>query len=247
MGKFLSVDPITAQYPMLTPYQFASNRPIGAIDLDGLEAKDLMTGKVILFPTDEKLKKLKSNDYSYWSDMLAFEKANKNTDYVFGSNLIRRQLMEYANGNLMNTDYYDVTITKLPRNMTKTDIFDYVRKNFDKFMDHDIAKFGSEREENLNAWQSKDPTGAVITFANPMDYAPVVTSKYGNDYWVFTPVWTAEDNGHPLAGHREFGLTDTKDGKFVFYTRGVDLMCQFQMLYIIKLKREVGFSIKLIN
>jgi RHS repeat-associated protein len=37
IGKFLSVDPITAKYPELTPYQFASNRPIDGIDLDGLE------------------------------------------------------------------------------------------------------------------------------------------------------------------------------------------------------------------
>ena len=36
--RFLSVDPITSSYPMLTPYQFASNTPIQAIDLDGLEA-----------------------------------------------------------------------------------------------------------------------------------------------------------------------------------------------------------------
>lgn len=36
-GKFLSVDPLTQSYPMLTPYQFASNRPIDGIDLDGLE------------------------------------------------------------------------------------------------------------------------------------------------------------------------------------------------------------------
>ena len=38
LGKFLSVDPITADYPELTPYQFASNTPIQAIDLDGLES-----------------------------------------------------------------------------------------------------------------------------------------------------------------------------------------------------------------
>jgi hypothetical protein len=38
LGRFFSVDPITKQYPMLTPYQFASNTPIQAIDLDGLEA-----------------------------------------------------------------------------------------------------------------------------------------------------------------------------------------------------------------
>jgi len=37
IGKFLSVDPITDEYPELTPYQFASNRPIDGIDLDGLE------------------------------------------------------------------------------------------------------------------------------------------------------------------------------------------------------------------
>lgn len=37
VGKFLSVDPLTKSYPMLTPYQFASNRPIDGIDLDGLE------------------------------------------------------------------------------------------------------------------------------------------------------------------------------------------------------------------
>lgn len=37
LGRFLSVDPITANYPGLTPYQFASNRPIDGIDMDGLE------------------------------------------------------------------------------------------------------------------------------------------------------------------------------------------------------------------
>jgi len=38
VGRFLSVDPLTEDYPMLTPYQFASNSPIANIDLDGLES-----------------------------------------------------------------------------------------------------------------------------------------------------------------------------------------------------------------
>jgi RHS repeat-associated protein len=38
IGRFFNVDPLTKQYPELTPYQFASNTPIQAIDLDGLEA-----------------------------------------------------------------------------------------------------------------------------------------------------------------------------------------------------------------
>jgi RHS repeat-associated protein len=41
IGKFLSVDPLTGSYPELTPYQFASNTPVQAIDLDGLERLDM--------------------------------------------------------------------------------------------------------------------------------------------------------------------------------------------------------------
>ena len=37
VGRFLSVDPISKDYPELTPYQFASNTPIAATDIDGLE------------------------------------------------------------------------------------------------------------------------------------------------------------------------------------------------------------------
>jgi RHS repeat-associated protein len=37
LGKFLSVDPLTSSYPHYTPYQFAGNQPIWAIDKDGLE------------------------------------------------------------------------------------------------------------------------------------------------------------------------------------------------------------------
>jgi RHS repeat-associated protein len=36
-GRFLSVDPISKKYPELTPYQYASNRPIDGIDQDGKE------------------------------------------------------------------------------------------------------------------------------------------------------------------------------------------------------------------
>ncbi|MBD0350842.1 MAG: hypothetical protein ICV65_06805 [Flavisolibacter sp.] len=37
VGRFLSFDPLTKEYPELTPYQFASNRPLDGIDLDGKE------------------------------------------------------------------------------------------------------------------------------------------------------------------------------------------------------------------
>ncbi len=39
LGKFLSVDPLFKDYAMLTPYQFASNTPIQAVDIDGKEGE----------------------------------------------------------------------------------------------------------------------------------------------------------------------------------------------------------------
>lgn len=37
LAKFLSVDPLSDEYAYYTPYQFAGNKPIWAIDIDGLE------------------------------------------------------------------------------------------------------------------------------------------------------------------------------------------------------------------
>lgn len=37
LGRFFAVDPLTKSYPELTPYQFASNTPIWANELEGLE------------------------------------------------------------------------------------------------------------------------------------------------------------------------------------------------------------------
>ncbi|HUC83311.1 MAG TPA: RHS repeat-associated core domain-containing protein [Flavisolibacter sp.] len=37
LGRFLSVDPLADSYPWFTPYQFAGNMPIWAVDIDGLE------------------------------------------------------------------------------------------------------------------------------------------------------------------------------------------------------------------
>jgi RHS repeat-associated protein len=54
-GCFLSVDPLTKEYPFYTPYQFAGNKPIMAVDLDGLEEKivinDYKDGKLIATQT----------------------------------------------------------------------------------------------------------------------------------------------------------------------------------------------------
>jgi RHS repeat-associated protein len=37
LARFVSVDPLKDEYPFYTPYQYAGNKPINSIDLDGLE------------------------------------------------------------------------------------------------------------------------------------------------------------------------------------------------------------------
>jgi hypothetical protein len=46
VARFLSVDPLAPEYPWYTPYQFAGNTPIQAIDLDGLEPKIMITNQI---------------------------------------------------------------------------------------------------------------------------------------------------------------------------------------------------------
>jgi len=40
IGRFFSSDPLELQYPFLTPYQFSSNTPIMAVELEGLESSE---------------------------------------------------------------------------------------------------------------------------------------------------------------------------------------------------------------
>jgi RHS repeat-associated protein len=46
IGRFLSVDPLTKSYPWFTPYQFASNTPVQAIDVDGKEGETYLETKI---------------------------------------------------------------------------------------------------------------------------------------------------------------------------------------------------------
>jgi RHS repeat-associated protein len=59
LGRFLSTDPLSNTYPMLTPYQFASNTPIVGIDLDGLELRNALYN---YSNTGERLELKKSTD-----------------------------------------------------------------------------------------------------------------------------------------------------------------------------------------
>ncbi|MBL7801494.1 MAG: RHS repeat-associated core domain-containing protein [Chitinophagales bacterium] len=59
LARFKSVDPLTKSYPWYTPYQFAGNMPIGAIDLDGLEEKVV----IMSYDIHNNVSKIKVNSF----------------------------------------------------------------------------------------------------------------------------------------------------------------------------------------
>jgi RHS repeat-associated protein len=56
IAKFLSVDPLSSNFPFYTPYQFAANTPIMAIDLDGLESVVVINSNYFTKKLTEALK-----------------------------------------------------------------------------------------------------------------------------------------------------------------------------------------------
>lgn len=70
IGKFLSQYPLFETYPWLTPYQFASNSPIWAVDQDGLESKIVILGQnglpTIMEKTNDNLVEWQAKKASYY-------------------------------------------------------------------------------------------------------------------------------------------------------------------------------------
>jgi RHS repeat-associated protein len=64
LGRFLSVDPLTKSFPWYTPYQFAGNKVIAFIDLDGGEDKYYMV-EIWLNKTGTSLEKITVADVGY--------------------------------------------------------------------------------------------------------------------------------------------------------------------------------------
>ncbi|MEL7147688.1 MAG: RHS repeat-associated core domain-containing protein, partial [Bacteroidota bacterium] len=232
IGRFFAVDPLSHLFPWNSSYAFSENKVIASIELEGLESVDLNSGKIIDMPGMVELKKLSSEDYGFWRDMLLWEKSpeyRKVFDMADGGRVLDEQEMDWAYGDALNNDYYAVNITKLPKGMSQQDLYSHIRKNFADFMNKDVAKLEPGwMSGSGDLWDSEDPTGAVMTFHDWRDDAAVLTTQAGKYHWVFTPVGTGVDFEHPLAGHRQFGLSANDNGTLTFYTRGVDMMWDFE-------------------
>jgi RHS repeat-associated protein len=76
IGRFLSIDLLTKNYPWYTPYQFAGNKPIWAIDLDGLEEY------------------IKTYSYENGKATLLRTTTNSEVKFVYSNKVVNNQVVE---------------------------------------------------------------------------------------------------------------------------------------------------------
>jgi len=146
LGKFLSVDPITDEYPELTPYQFASNRPIDGIDRDGLEFT-----RYDLDSNDPNVKEMaKSDGVTNYRDSKNYQIFNDARSGMSGSGGVVEGMMGGVLGegliSLGKYLYKSYKATKIVQKVTKAE---QVLKNAEKG-----AKFEKKVVEEVSTSQT---------------------------------------------------------------------------------------------
>ena len=142
IGRFLSVDPIIAEYPMLTPYQFAGNKPITSLDLDGLEDYDFRGAKV---------NKLNYTNIKWYQDPLG----------IFGSNSIRSAWNQGVDAAQLDANFLSNpqgTVNGMKKQMISA-VFKGIRWLADT---NDDEKVDFARKELTNVNNYEDIVGAFI-------------------------------------------------------------------------------------
>ena len=114
IGRFLSIDPLAKSFPWYTPYQFAGNKPIAFLDLDGLE--DIWYGETkiingngfpvleILFNTPEfaaAIEQFRSSDNKGY-DIVILEGRNLFTSDEAGNYAEGQTFDFYTNDQILN-------------------------------------------------------------------------------------------------------------------------------------------------
>jgi RHS repeat-associated protein len=108
-AQFISVDPLTQKYPYYSPYQFGSNMPIAAIDIDGMETSEnknesenkdskQSAEKSLIEKLDEKL--LGGAGKNHRKVELLQETIKNQAEEVLRSKSLKEQAFE----NLLNSD-----------------------------------------------------------------------------------------------------------------------------------------------
>ena len=150
----MSVDPLTKSYPWYTPYQFAGNLPIWAVDLDGLEEK-----KVTLYLEKDQDGNLYVKDTKvtidpkkkFWGVAAKTYYATTSINYVYeGIDYFGGMVMEpLVSGGMKPSAIYNYTIDN--NELKQADDIDYA--GFNPFKWEEIITRDTKAPDNAATMQ----------------------------------------------------------------------------------------------
>lgn len=135
--------------------------------------------------------------------------------------------IDNAYSAVVNMDYFEVTITKLPQlyghQSTAPELLDYIRRNvIGELGQCTFVPYQNNGVDDTSLWNSANPYGTIINITIPGNSGSVICSSYSADQWIFSTIAEPFNGLHPVSGNRQFGYETKADGTYAFYIRGVD-------------------------
>lgn len=172
----------------------------------------------------------------FWSELASFTPGQMVMDKINSlSGNYSVQELENAVGARVNLDYFGVNIQQMPNKPNGTrysdvELIEHFRKNINHFHSQSGTSFDPITQDT-GLWNSMNPLTSVISISIAEDDGSVICSDFQPCCWVFTTlgapgwlpgIWSPSNDGyHPVSGNRQFGISDSDQGKLI-YTKGVD-------------------------
>lgn len=173
---------------------------------------------------------------SHQPNSMVLNRLNSLSSTIFGANgapislASAIQSLSDAKGAAVNLDYFPVEIQALPTGMTKESLFNHFRLYINNFINTAYSTFNPHPTlpGEASKWVN-DPLGTIVYIDIPGDDGTVICTDYDETSWTFSTIFDARISlGHPVSGHREFGISENEDGSYSLYTRGVDRLTGVQ-------------------
>jgi RHS repeat-associated protein len=164
LGRFLSVDLLSRKYPELTPYQFASNRPVDGIDLDGMEwgvGNFLLNKTAQKQPTVETPQSCLANQQATSNSLLSIYWKGVKDSYSDMKQSYSISSLKETGNNIVGT-FTDIGRMAIGKNGAAEDF--------------------SNRMVNLSKSIS-DPVAKPVTFIGTLQTRPIYANVYGMGYY----------------------------------------------------------------
>jgi len=196
VGRFLSVDPLTKSYPWYAPYQFAGNKPIIAIDMDGLEEviriNQYSEGKVstyIIRTTDTKIAQEATR---LWADVTGNRSAKENKFTSSNSFMNREGLNKYSNkdawyGGPPQRGQLTIDVNKggqykyqfsFSETITRDATYEKIVSDYETAYKFDAAYIGPKILSETGKWAQRGGMAATVAF-QPEIAAPLYSVGSG--------------------------------------------------------------------